>query len=587
MKSGNPMLERLFFKLLPVQILIFGMNSINSIVDGVIAGRYIDGTTVGVIGLFYAVVGICSAISSVILGGGAVISGHFMGRGELKKTCGVFSLCISLAFIVGIIISGLCFLMPEQIALFCGADEALKESVMLYAKGYAIGIVPMFLGQQLSAFLQLERQSARNYLGVASMIFFNITLDILFVSVLGLDVLGLAYATSACNWIYFLVLVPYYFTGKAQLRFSLSGILWDRTLELIKIGSPGALLQFCLALRDLTLNRVVLTYGGADGLSSRASMCMIAGFFVALGVGGGTVIRMLASVYVGEEDRDSIRDLIKLALTKVMVLMCALMVILLLASGLLATIFFPDTTSAVYIMTRQQFMIYALALPLILVVQIETNYLQASGHNIGVHISSVVDGYFSVVIPSVILAPIMGVLGVWWATPIGIIITALVYPIYACFVWKRVPRNVGEWLLFKDGFGVKREDRLQIPVGSMDDVTGSSETIQRFVEDHGYDRRTAYFSALAMEEMAGNVVLHGFADGKKHYMDTRVICKDEGILLRIKDDCKPFDPLERAQQMSPEDNTRNIGIKMINKIAEEMTYQNMLGLNVLTVSIGK
>ncbi len=41
------------------------MNSINSIVDGTIAGRYIVGKTVGVIGLFFTVVGIVSAISSV------------------------------------------------------------------------------------------------------------------------------------------------------------------------------------------------------------------------------------------------------------------------------------------------------------------------------------------------------------------------------------------------------------------------------------------------------------------------------------------------------------------------------------------
>ena len=51
MASKNQVLEKLFFKLLPVQIMIFGMNSINSIVDGTIAGRYIDGKTVGVIGL--------------------------------------------------------------------------------------------------------------------------------------------------------------------------------------------------------------------------------------------------------------------------------------------------------------------------------------------------------------------------------------------------------------------------------------------------------------------------------------------------------------------------------------------------------
>ncbi|WP_026518718.1 MATE family efflux transporter [Butyrivibrio sp. FCS006] len=586
MASKNQVLEKLFFKLLPVQILIFGMNSINSIVDGTIAGRYIDGKTVGVIGLFFAVVGIVSAISSVILGGGTVLSGRYIGAGNLEKTRGVFSLCLTLAFVIGSLISIICFVFPGEVAVFCGADESLKASVMQYSRGYSFGIIPMFLSQQLASYLQLETQSKRNYIGVGAMIFFNITLDILFVTVLRLDVLGLAYATSACNWIYFLVLLPYFISGKAQMKFSISNILWEKTFDLIKIGSPGALLQFCLAMRDLTLNRVILRYGGEVGLSSRASMGMVGGFFVALGVGGGTVIRMLASVYVGEEDKDSIKSLIKLALTKMMAMMCALMVFMVLIAGPMATIFFPDKASEVYILTKQQFMIYALALPLILVVQIQTNYLQATGNNIAVHISSVVDGYFSVVIPSLILAPVMGALGVWWATPIGIVITALVYPIYACFYWKHIPRNVDEWLLFKDSFGVKDEDRLCINVNSMDDVIGSSEQIQEFVTAKGYAKRTAYFSSLAMEEMSGNIVNHGFnADNKDHNMDVRVVSKKDGIMLRIKDDCKPFDPVGMNKLLNPEDPSKNIGIRMVSKIADEFSYQNMLGLNVLTIKI--
>jgi Na+-driven multidrug efflux pump/anti-sigma regulatory factor (Ser/Thr protein kinase) len=586
MASKNQVLEKLFFKLLPVQILIFGMNSINSIVDGTIAGRYIDGKTVGVIGLFFAVVGIVSAISSVILGGGTVLSGRYIGAGNLEKTRGIFSLCLTLALVIGSLISIICFVFPGEVAVFCGADESLKASVMQYSRGYSFGIIPMFLSQQLASYLQLETQSRRNYIGVGAMIFFNITLDIFFVTVLKLDVLGLAYATSACNWIYFLVLVPYFISGKAQMNFSISNILWEKTFDLIKIGSPGALLQFCLAMRDLTLNRVILRYGGEVGLSSRASMGMVGGFFVALGVGGGTVIRMLASVYVGEEDKDSIKSLIKLALTKMMAMMFALMVFMVLIAGPMATIFFPDKTSEVYLLTKQQFMIYALALPLILVVQIQTNYLQATGNNIAVHISSVVDGYFSVVIPSLILAPVMGALGVWWATPIGIVITALVYPIYACFYWKHIPKNVDEWLLFKDSFGVKDEDRLCINVNSMDDVIGSSEQIQEFVTAKGYAKRTAYFSSLAMEEMSGNIVNHGFnADNKDHNMDVRVVSKKDGIMLRIKDDCKPFDPVGMNKLLNPEDPSKNIGIRMVSKIADEFSYQNMLGLNVLTIKI--
>ena len=83
--------------------------------------------------------------------------------------------------------------------------------------------------------------------------------------------------------------------------------------------------------------------------------------------------------------------------------------------------------------------------------------------------------------------------------------------------------------------------------------------------------------------MAGNIVQHGFDDGKKHSIDMRVsILKDE-IRISIKDDCKLFNPEEAEKIFSPDDITHNIGIRMVGKISKSMSYQNTLGLNVLSI----
>ena len=84
--TDNKMIGKLFFSMLPVQILIFAMGSVNSIVDGVMAGRFIDATSVGVVGLYYSMVNVISAAGSVLLGGSAVLCGRFMGRGDVQNT---------------------------------------------------------------------------------------------------------------------------------------------------------------------------------------------------------------------------------------------------------------------------------------------------------------------------------------------------------------------------------------------------------------------------------------------------------------------------------------------------------------------
>ena len=67
--SGNAILSKLFFRLLPIQVLLVAMGAVNSIIDGAVAGRFISAETVGVIGLFYSMVQVISAVNSVLLGG--------------------------------------------------------------------------------------------------------------------------------------------------------------------------------------------------------------------------------------------------------------------------------------------------------------------------------------------------------------------------------------------------------------------------------------------------------------------------------------------------------------------------------------
>ena len=62
----------------------------------------------------------------------------------------------------------------------------------------------------------------RCYIGIAAMILTNVVLDLVLVSFLHMGVFGLALATALANWVYFLILVQYYLTGKAQLAFTAS-----------------------------------------------------------------------------------------------------------------------------------------------------------------------------------------------------------------------------------------------------------------------------------------------------------------------------------------------------------------------------
>ena len=83
------------------------------------------------------------------------------------------------------------------------------------------------------------------------------------------------------------------------------------------------------------------------------------------------------------------------------------------------------------------------------------------------------------------------------------------------------------------------------------------------------------------------MVEHGFhKDNKKHHtVDVRVMHKEGDIILRIRDDCKSFDPSSYVKMMDPGENGKNAGIQLVYKIAREVRYQNLLGLNMLTIRL--
>ena len=165
-------------------------------------------------------------------------------------------------------------------------------------------------------------------------------------------------------------------------------------------------------------------------------------------------------------------------------------------------------------------------------------------------------------------------------------VTALFAAAYAVIYWKRLPKTLEEWITLPPDFGASEEQRLDITIHSMDEVTATSKRVLAFCSGRGIERRRAYYSALCLEEIAANIVKHGFhADNKSHAVDVRVVHKGEDVILRVKDDCAPFNPQERAELLDTQDMTRNIGLRMVMRIAKSVDYQNLLGLNVLTMRV--
>ena len=87
--------------------------------------------------------------------------------------------------------------------------------------------------------------------------------------------------------------------------------------------------------------------------------------------------------------------------------------------------------------------------------------------------------------------------------------------------------------------------------------------------------------------MAGNVIEHGFSDGKPHRMEVRVLVKDGQYTLRVRDDCALFDLKEKAAHWAPdpEHPESNIGIRLIMASCTDVNYSCAMNTNNLIITL--
>ena len=586
-KANSKMVEKLLFRLLPIQILLAAVGAVNGIVSSFFASNYVGVDAMSAVGLYAPLNMLITALSLILVGGSVILFGKYVGENRQDGMQNVFSLNLLVTTLTALVFV-LAFLAMGMLNLsgFLTKDKAVRPLLNSYLIGQAIGVLPLLLGNSFAAFLSLENKTRRTLIASVIYIVINLILNFLFVQVLHMQAFGLALASSLGMWVFLLVQAEYYLSGKSHLRLLTDRIAWGDSLEIFRIGVPGALSNVYQTIRGLMVNRMLDVFVGSVAISAFATADNLLRIFWAVPTGMLAVSRMLISVSIGEEDRQTLTDVMRVMFRRFLPLQGAISAAIILCAVPLTRIFYHDPAQPVFMMTVWGFRILPLCMPLSVICMHFTCYGQAAHKQVLVHLLSLLDGVVCVAGFTALLIRSLGLNSAYIANVLNGVVTTLVIIGYAWIRKRRFPRNMEELMVIDDDFGAPEDERMDLSVRSMEDVVSVAERVEEFCLSRGIDAHRAYLAGLSMEEMAGNIIDHGFTkDSKQHTIDVRVVHKDGSVILRIKDDCVPFDPRERQKLADGSDVTKNIGIRMVFKIARDIQYQNILGLNVLTVRI--
>ncbi|MBQ7463313.1 MAG: ATP-binding protein [Lachnospiraceae bacterium] len=589
----SEIIPRLYMKLLPMQIVLVIIGGSNSIIDNAFAGNLIGADAMAVTGFFSPVVFFLNAVNALIFGGAQVLCGRYLGKKMVERTRSFFTLDMIMMMIISVALLVASEFFSLNVAAALGAEGTIAGELAAYIRGFALGLPFFCMGTQFAAFLQLEHQEKRSYTAVAVMFAANAFFNWLFVAVFDMGLFGLGLSTSVGNIIFFVIQGTYFLSSRAVIRFSRKSIVLSDIKDILFYGLPMAASQLCICLRGFFLNYIIQNYVGPDGLAAYSAIFSFGCIYWCFPAGVSSAVMVLGSVFAGEEDRTGLKILMKTYLTKGLGLVSAATLVGILLCYPFTNVFFHDPSAAVYAMTLAGFAIYPLYAPLSTIIVGFSNYFHCLSRERIVRILSVTDGIVGVCIFTYLLVPRIGMMGVWVGQVLGSIFNVLIIAGYIYLYNKRPPVNLDSLMCFDRGFGVSDESRIDITVHSMDDVMELSNRVWTFCKKHGLSGRRMYFSSLCTEELAGNIVTHGFADGKKHSIDIRVSYVNDEIMICFKDDGIPFNPEEAARLFESENAHsqneatafRNTGLQIVSRISRSMTYQNTFGLNILTIRV--
>ena len=579
------MISKLMFRLLPIQILLAAVGAVNGLVSSYFANNYVGVETMSAVGLYSTINMLITALSTMLIAGSAILCGKYLGQNAREKLQNVFSVTLFAAVTIGGIFS-LFFILAGVFDLtgFFTKDPVVRPLFNRYLLGQSIGVIPLMVGNQLPAFLAMENRGKRTLAATLSYIAVNILLNILFVKTLHMEAFGLALATGIGLWVFLLIQLSYFLRGKSHLKLFSGKLRLKEGLEIVRVGCVGALADGYKTLRFLTVNWLLQAYIGTVGVSAYATADSLLRLFWAIPAGMVTVSRLLIGVSVGEEDRQTLTDVMRTMLKRFVPLMAAVALLLILGAEPLTRIFYRDPAQPVYMMTVWGLRLIPLCMPLSVICNHFVCYGQASGKTGLVQTLSLQDGVLGVAAFSALLIGVLGIRGVYLSSLCNGIVTMLIIIGYAWLKNRKRPRKLEDLMVIPASFGASEDERIDVSVKDIGEVVSVAEQVQRFCTERGIDEKRSLLAGLCMEEMAGNIVQHGFTkDEKDHGIDIRVVHKEDRVILRLKDDCVPFDPMERQGLEDPEDVMKNIGIRMVLKTAEDVSYQNILGLNVLTM----
>ena len=563
------------------------------VIDGVVISRALGPDAMAAYGLITPVVNMASVFSGVLSTGIQVVCAQHLGAGDAKSARRAFSMAMVVTLIVSALMLAGVLIFRTEIAVFLGARDA-SAHLLPYAKDYLLGVsfsLPLVIFLfEFNALMRLDGDANRVIIAVGTMTIADIAGDIINVTLIKGGMLGMGLATSISYLLAGIIMALHFAKKNIIFKPEFDKLKLKDLKDILTTGSSSAVGSASGMMRNMVLNRLmVATALSATALSALSIMNTVLGFASCVLIGVGLTSSMVSGMILGDQDRKAAEELIKITTKTCLVIGIPMSVLVFVFANPIAKVFIdsssPSTTPELVELATRALRFYSLSITLYGINNAFVNYTQGMRRMALSNAICFIQNFLFIALAALALVKRFDADAIWGAYVIGETATLLTIIIISAIRYKTFPHRASDFLFLKEPFGAPEDEIFEVSLRSKEEVTAASQNVYEFCQRKSADSKSKVLLSLFVEELGNNVAQFGFANGEDRSLDIRVIHTENGWNLRLRDNCKAFDPTEWIKLHEDDDPTSNIGIRIVCGMAKDISYLSTLDLNILTIQI--
>lgn len=573
-------IEKMYLKELPNHILMVIILNINAIVDSIFAGMFLNQDALSAIA-YYAPISNIAYLSSIFVLGSNLICCREIGCGNKKKAVSVVSTGFFAVFLYCFALAALLIFAGPVLCNILGTPGNIN--LILYMKSMAINLIASTAFSFCMNYLPMNDKGRIGKIALTLLIILNCLANYVFIVHFNMGIFGLGMASSVSSMFAAgLALSGFFSKNKEKLAVYISVKEINPVLlrDIIISGVQEFTFNMSLAIRGLALNYVVTFVAGTSGMAALIVFNIYVCFTGAISHGTGGAIACLGSICYGEDSLGEFIDMIKFALKNALLMAAVCVLGTFLISKNLSMAFF-DYGSQTYEITVSMFRICCWTL---IFEQFTKSILSAYMCQNEIMLSNSLT-LFPNIVTAILFFPlslIWGINGVWMSFLAASFLTLMLIFVIVLIRNKRIPECIHDIIITDTEFGAGGAHTFSMSVNKLEDVSHCSISLDKFLQDYSINSRRRYFMSLSVEELLRNILEHGHKHENGHLIDCIAVVKNGKIQIHIKDNLKEFDPCAYLEQFASDDPTQNIGLKLVGKIVDEMSYKRVHGFNIIS-----